>query len=253
MNNPNPSPLIPQGSLVEQKNKGRARFKLAVFLVLSIHGIGLLALLMQSCAKAPEPTQEQTEQQTSNAAPAAAEQPGLASPPLTNNLTTFPAAPLTNTVPAGIEPSLATPTEYKVVANDKPVNIAKKFNISVQALMDANPGLEPTKLKIGQTLHIPAPTAAPAATGRAAGGVPPATETAAGSQIYTVKSGDNLTKIAGQFPGVTVRALRTANNLTTDQLKVGQKLKIPGKGATAAGTSAPAEAVPVVPPGAPGR
>ena len=45
MNNQNP--LIPQGSALEQKNKGRARMKIAVFFVLAIHGIGLMALLMQ--------------------------------------------------------------------------------------------------------------------------------------------------------------------------------------------------------------
>src|SRR5438034_4783579 len=45
------SPLVPQGSLLEQKNKGRARVKIAVFFVLAIHGIGLLALLMQGCRR----------------------------------------------------------------------------------------------------------------------------------------------------------------------------------------------------------
>src|SRR5882724_6177831 len=47
----NQSPLVPQGSFLEQKNKGRARVKIAVFFVLAIHGIGLLALLMQGCRR----------------------------------------------------------------------------------------------------------------------------------------------------------------------------------------------------------
>src|SRR5438094_5924887 len=52
MNNPgsSPSPLVPQG-IVEQKNKGRARVKIAVFFVLAVHGVGLLALLMQGCRR----------------------------------------------------------------------------------------------------------------------------------------------------------------------------------------------------------
>ncbi len=246
MNNPSPSPLIPQGSLVEQKNKGRARFKLAVFLVLSIHGVGLLALLMQSCAKAPEPTTEQAEPQPTNPPPAVVEQTNLAPLP---NLPTTPAVP---TPPVGTEPAVGRPTEYKVAAGDVPVTIAKKFNITVQALMDANPGLEPTKLKVGQTLHIPPPAATPPASRGT--GVTSAAVESGGAQTYTVKSGDNLTKIAAQFPGVTVRALRTVNNLTTDQLKVGQKLRIPGKVAppAAPGTTAPAESLPP-PPGGPGR
>src|SRR5436305_10692412 len=51
----NQSPLVPQGSLLEQKNKGRARVKIAVFFVLAVHGIGLLALLMQGCRRDHEP------------------------------------------------------------------------------------------------------------------------------------------------------------------------------------------------------
>src|ERR1051325_4169510 len=49
----NQSPLVPQGSMLEQntKNKGRARVKIAVFFVLAVHGVGLLALLMQGCRR----------------------------------------------------------------------------------------------------------------------------------------------------------------------------------------------------------
>ena len=43
---------------------------------------------------------------------------------------------------------------------------------------------------------------------------------------YTVQSGDTLYKIAQRF-GVTVDALKSANNLTSDTLRVGQVLKIP--------------------------
>ena len=67
MNNQNP--LIPQGSALEQKNKGRARMKIAVFFVLAIHGIGLMALLMQGCGQSKEPA-PQTETVASNQPPA---------------------------------------------------------------------------------------------------------------------------------------------------------------------------------------
>jgi LysM repeat protein len=46
--------------------------------------------------------------------------------------------------------------------------------------------------------------------------------------MYTVKSGDSLIKIASQF-GTTVKAIRAANSLKTDSIKVGQKLSIPSK------------------------
>jgi LysM repeat protein len=45
---------------------------------------------------------------------------------------------------------------------------------------------------------------------------------------YVVQKGDNLTVIA-KNNGVTVADLRKANNLTSDSLKVGQKLVIPSK------------------------
>lgn len=52
-----------------------------------------------------------------------------------------------------------------------------------------------------------------------------------GEQIYEVKSGDNLSKIAKNYPGVTWKEIFEANK---DQIKdpnlihPGQKLKIPG-------------------------
>jgi LysM repeat protein len=48
-----------------------------------------------------------------------------------------------------------------------------------------------------------------------------------------VKSGDSLTKIA-KAHGTTVKAIKAENNLNTDHLKVGQKLKIPAKAEAAA-------------------
>ena len=66
MNNQNP--LIPQGSALEQKNKGRARVKIAVFFVLAVHGIGLMALLMQGCGQSKEPAATDGDRADSNAA-----------------------------------------------------------------------------------------------------------------------------------------------------------------------------------------
>lgn len=45
---------------------------------------------------------------------------------------------------------------------------------------------------------------------------------------YTVASGDSLWKIAHQF-GTSVVKLKKLNGLTTDNLSVGQKLKVPQK------------------------
>lgn len=53
---------------------------------------------------------------------------------------------------------------------------------------------------------------------------------------YTVKSGDNLDKIARRN-GTTVDQLKKANGLSSDKLKPGQTLKIPGKTTAKQGTS----------------
>ncbi|HEY9173738.1 MAG TPA: LysM peptidoglycan-binding domain-containing protein, partial [Verrucomicrobiae bacterium] len=79
----------------------------------------------------------------------------------------------------------------------------------------------------------------------ASGATPaPAADTASG-ETYTVKSGDNLTTIAKKF-GTTPKALRAANGLKTDRIKVGDKLKIPAKA-----TPPPAEPPPVTTPASP--
>jgi len=216
---------------VEQKNKNRARVKVAVFFVLAIHAVGLLALLMQGCRR-DQPT-ETVEQQTNN----------VAEPTFTNNTPPVVAEPPPSPIPtnaAAVEPVVPSVNtaaqDYKVVKGDNYTTIAKKYpGVSVKALTDANPGVDPAKLKIGQTLHIP--PAAAATTAVAPGS---AATSATSSDIYVVKSGDSLSKIATKY-NTTVKAIRSANSLSTDSIKVGQKLKIPGKATTSSTpTTAPA-------------
>lgn len=248
MNNPQ-SPLIPQGSLLEQKNKGRARVKIAVFLVLAIHGLGLMALLMQGCKKqADATTSDASAEPTNNPAPAFVEPTNTPAAP--TNIVAAPtnAAP---TVPEPVQPPPqpttpppASASDYVVVKGDTFSGISKKFHISVKALLEANPSVEPTKLKIGQTIHVPAASTPAAGAG---GTSAPNSETNSSGQTYTVKSGDSLSKIAGEF-GVSVRNLRSVNNLKTDKIVVGQKLTIPSK-AAAAPASAPASTPATTPTG----
>lgn len=56
----------------------------------------------------------------------------------------------------------------------------------------------------------------------------------AGSNYYTVKSGDSLWSISKKF-GITVDELKNANNLSSNLLSVGQNLIIPGKETQATG------------------
>ncbi|MGA2854601.1 MAG: LysM peptidoglycan-binding domain-containing protein, partial [Verrucomicrobiota bacterium] len=127
----------------------------------------------------------------------------------------------------------ATGSEYTIVKGDSLAKIAKNNHVSLKALQAANPNVQPTKLKIGQKLTIPAGgVAAPAAAGTPAGTETTGSSTG-GGETYVVKSGDTLTKIAKSH-GTTVKAIETANNLSTTKIKVGQKLKIAAKAEAAA-------------------
>jgi LysM repeat protein len=228
----NQSSLLPQGSLLEQKNKGRARVKVAVFFVLAVHCIGLLALLVQGCRKDSTSATAQNEN-TNNAATPPTLDPSNATALATDTNPT-PQTPTATPAPIAQQPQANTAaSDYTVASGDNFHAIAKKFQVTVRAIMDANPGVEPTKLRVGQKIHIPAATAAATPTAQPAN--PVASNTGSGD-MYTVKSGDTLSTIA-RLHSTTVKAIRAANSLTTDRIKVGDKLKLP-KGAAPVTTAA---------------
>jgi len=166
------------------------------------------------------------------------------------------------------EPAGTATSEYKVKSGDIAFNIAKANGISLKALKDANPNIDLSKLKVNQVLQLPAagtakeaaPKKGTKAAKSAGADAADAAGEATGGSSHTVKGGDTLGKIAKKH-GVTVKALRAANNLSGDKINIGQKLKIPDKGApeaTAPATEAPADApiadpAPVAPPAVPGR
>jgi LysM repeat protein len=242
MNNDNP--LVPQGSLLEQKTKNRSRVKTAFFCVLAVHVLAILtALIAQGCKREPSPVTSEPQP------PVPTFEPTNVPPAVDTNV--LPPAMDTNIVPPVVTPPpppITPPvagTEHVVAKGDSFYSIGKKYGVSIKAIADANPGVDAAKLKIGQKLTIPA-----AATSAAGPVSAPGVDAAAGAQTYTVKSGDTLTKIAGQF-GTTVKALRSANNLKTDRIKVGDKLKIPVKAAAPAPAVVPSampEAAPATAP-----
>lgn len=229
----NPSPFNPQSSASEQKNQSRARVRTAVTLVFAVNFVALMALLLIGfgCRKPAEPEVAAPETNTSAMTMPAFDTNSAALPgtnaPATTNATAY--------VPPTPEPiaPVVTPAagqEHVIVKGDTFETLHKTYHVSVKAIEDANPGVDPKKLKINQKINIPAP---PAAATTAITATPAATDTAAGEVMHKVKSGDTLTTLSKHY-GVSVKAIRAANNLTTDKIKVGDKLKIPAK------TSAPA-------------
>ncbi len=237
MNNPNP--FVPKGSILELQSKRRSRLKLAVFCVLAVGVAGLSAMLIQGC-KREQPADTGDLPTIDTNTPAL---PDTNTPAIDTNIpvATPPAAVAPPVLPP-VTPPVNAPagSEYTIVKGDTLAGIAKKNGVSLKALEAANPGIVPTKLKIGQKLTIPAGSAvtstmSPNATGAADG------------QIYVVKSGDTLTRIARHF-GTTVKAIQAENNLSTTRIKVGDKLKIPAKAEAAVAAPVTPEPAPVTPP-----
>ena len=105
-------------------------------------------------------------------------------------------------------PSLPESGNYYVVQNgDSLWKIANKYGITVDELKNLN-GLTNNNLTVGQILEIPGNS-----------------DDSNNSGTYTVKSGDSLWKIANQY-GLTVAELKALNGLTSDNLSVGQVLKV---------------------------
>lgn len=190
--------------------------------------------------------------------------PGGPSLPPTNsfpsNTSGFPPAnpPQSTTAPAfGFHANLPAPTPAPLVETPAPApegkthtvasgellgDIALKYYGSSKAwkkIQDANQGVDPKNLKVGQKLIIPA--AEPKATDSA----PSTVSTGAGERSYTVKSGDTLYVIAKKELGSASRwkEIEKLNNLSSSELRVGQAIKLPTsdsatatKGATDAAT-----------------
>lgn len=52
--------------------------------------------------------------------------------------------------------AISSGRNHKVVAGDTPSSIARRYRIKVEALLAANPGLNPKRMRINQNLSIPA-------------------------------------------------------------------------------------------------
>ncbi len=110
---------------------------------------------------------------------------------------------------------------YTVKKGDSIYSIAKKFNTTPETIIDAN-NLTSPLLTIGQQLIISNNSYTPPTSIKECFGtsyIPPSYET------YTVKKGDNLYSIAKKY-GTTVEEIKNLNNLTTNDLEIGQKLNI---------------------------
>lgn len=240
MNTPNP--LVPQGAL-ERQSKGKSTVRIAIFTIISIHAVFFAGLLMQGCRHEEAKTPLQSAEVSTN----------LNEFPFDNGyypntqemaqaLTPVPPAnPPAQPVPdSSAPPMISAPMQadaggetrtHTIARGDTLARIAKANGVSVSAIKKANPNVDPVRLRPGQTIQVPPPAAAPAPSLGLGFAEPPKSEAPAGGNVYRVKRGETLTRIARQH-GTTVKALRAANNLKTDRLLVGQRLRIPERQTT---------------------
>jgi LysM repeat protein len=118
-------------------------------------------------------------------------------------------------IPGAVPPMPACPNGfyYTIKAGDTLFGLSQQFNVSVEAIIRANPGIDPNRLQIGQTICIPrSVTPTPACPN---------------GFYYAIKSGDTLFRISQQF-GVSVQSIINANpGINPNNLKIGQIICIP--------------------------
>jgi len=267
MNTPNP--LLPQGTLPP---RGRSNLYIKILMIFAVHIVVLGGILMVGCKNTSTAEKPKTDDVAGGPAspmaapgtdlPAAA--PTASTPGTTPGASTLPAtgagvippsmpaAPVATVTPPVVPPVAPAATGgsvYVIARGDLLSTIATKNGVSLKALQDANPGVDPKKLQIGHKLQIPASAAVASADVPKAGA--DATATASGdATIYIVKSGDVLVRIA-KAHNTSVNAIKALNDMKTSSIKAGQKLKVPVmKMASADAAPAPAPATTVPAPAA---
>ncbi|MBE3580654.1 MAG: LysM peptidoglycan-binding domain-containing protein [Thermoanaerobacteraceae bacterium] len=127
-------------------------------------------------------------------------------------------------IPLAVPPPVCPPgsTIYTIRAGDTFFSIARRFGISVEDLIRANPGIDPEALLIGQQICVPA--------------APPPGVCPRGTFAYTIQAGDTFFRLAQRF-GTTVEAIQEANPFVDPlNLQVGQLICIPTRQRCPAGS-----------------
>jgi murein DD-endopeptidase MepM/ murein hydrolase activator NlpD len=159
----------------------------------------------------------------------------------------------TGTVPprsvAAARPAAQNGTTIIVGTSDTLDLVAKRYNVSAAAILQANGYKGPRMLSPGQQLIIPKQTAvAAAAPALAPAASKPVAAAAAPPSVHIVNRGDTLMSIARRN-NVPVAELAKANNLDQSaKLSLGMKLTVPGsRSAAAAPVAQPIVAAPAQP------
>lgn len=161
-------------------------------------------------------------------------EPTLFPTPTTVGDVVQPVATPETTTPGGEQPTTGTCSNpYTVLAGEWFYAIARKCGVTPQALLAANPRVNPSFLRPGQIINMPGGGAPDSGAG--AGAPQPTADTSQQqpppsggcSDPYVVQRGDTLNSIARKC-GTTAAALQQANRIPApDYIFPGQKIRIP--------------------------
>lgn len=127
-------------------------------------------------------------------------------------------------------PSTTTDKNYTIKTGDTFSAIAKTLNVDVAAIVTLNPGVDPTKLIVGQIIKVPTSgTKPPTAPNPAPAPVPVVPQPASGK--YTIVGGDTFTTIAARYNTDVATIQRLNPGVVPTSLQVGQVINVPNKAA----------------------
>lgn len=236
------------------ENPNRVRAPLVVGIVAGLHMLAVSGFLMIQGCGTKQPAVEPPP------APVMPPRGDAALPPATVlPRPSFQPPVAVEQAPATLE--AGTVQTYTVANGDSLSRIAKRFGVSVNEIMQLNGIKDPNKIRVGQSLKLPSyasPAAAPAEAAapesapkpKAKKVSKPAAHAVAGPGEYIVQPGDNLSKIAAKH-GTTVKAIRAENQLQSDVIRPGQKLKLPAAGSTKPAATQPAKSAEPTPAASP--
>jgi membrane-bound lytic murein transglycosylase D len=153
----------------------------------------------------------------------------------TTRATRTPAARDTSSATRTPASGTGRPRTHTVAAGETFFGIARRYGVTTAQLRVLNPSVDWEHMEVGTVLRLPAGA-------RTTGGSRPAASdtrapssgqnrpaaTPARRRTHTVAAGETLYGIARRY-GVTVDALREANDLEGDRLRTGQTLVIPSR------------------------
>lgn len=102
---------------------------------------------------------------------------------------------------------------YILQTNDTIYKISKYYNITLDDLMEANPGINPDSVAAGQIIYIPI--------------TPPHFSCPAVSEIYTIQQGDTMYKLSQKYKVKLSALVRSNPHINPSSPLVGQTICIP--------------------------